>query len=116
MTIGQLLYELCTHLAQVLSMAAGALMMRWLLNLSTPREDWHLAKQAVEYAYDSIRIPDWRDYVNMARLEQLRERIQWERRHWATATNEYEPTGIIVSTVVTPTDTTRGNGNNDASQ
>lgn len=63
--IGELL-----HFAGVV---ASAVIIRWLLELSTPARDWHTVKYGAEWLYDSIRIPDWREWFNMDRLSRLRE-------------------------------------------
>jgi hypothetical protein len=68
-----MLLELVSEFIKILGMACSALIIRWMMEISTPRHDWMLVKQTFEYAYDSVRIPDWREWFNMDRLSRLRE-------------------------------------------
>lgn len=65
-------FEFFANLLHICSMATIAIIFRWLLNLSTPTQDWHTVKASAEWAYDSLRIPDWREWFNMDRLTRLR--------------------------------------------
>ena|SRR5215468_3312707 len=67
-----MLRELLTSLLQILSMAFGALAMRWLLGMSTLREDMALVREEASWLWDHIQIPDWRDAFNMDRLRHMR--------------------------------------------
>lgn len=79
----QILLEIVSELIKISGMLISAIAIRWLMDLSTPTRDWHTVKMGAEWFYDSIRIPDWREWFNMERLTRLRNHpdaaVVWDK-------------------------------------
>lgn len=72
-SIARFLLHLVADLVDMLSAIIGALAMRWLLNYSTPQQDWLAFCQFFERMLALFIVPDPLEHINMAYLVRLRE-------------------------------------------
>jgi hypothetical protein len=87
------------------SLLFAALCMRWLMQLSTPAQDYQAAGYVVRDIWQHMQVPDWRDSFNMERLRWLRERIRWERASGGAYERDNPSTVIVNGTIATATGT-----------